>query len=76
VEFQQIKSGLIEAARFDEEAKAMEVKFKGGRTYRYTGPKVREHYDGLMGAESAGKYFGSHIRNCSDTQCEAMHQHE
>lgn len=51
----------------------MEIEFQGsGRVYQYTGPKVREHYDGMMNAnkngESVGAYFNSNVRHCPDTQ--------
>jgi hypothetical protein len=53
------------------EAGAMEIEFTNGRVYRYTGPRVQEHYDGLMAAESVGKYFGANVRSCKETKCEA-----
>ena len=51
---------------------AMEIEFANGRVYRYTGPKVREHHDGLMAASSKGQYFGKHVRPCKETKCEVV----
>jgi hypothetical protein len=51
---------------------AMEIEFSNGRVYRYTGPKVQEHYDGLMSAKSVGKYFANEVRFCPDTACELV----
>ena len=53
---------------------ALEIEFANGRVYRYTGPKVREHYDGLIKAESIGGYFAKHVRPCPQTQCERVSQ--
>jgi hypothetical protein len=49
---------------------AMEIEFANQRVYRYTGPKVREHYDGLIAATSPGKYFAASVRTCPETKCE------
>ena len=38
------------------------VQFKNGRVYSYAGCP-REVYDGLLAAESAGKYFNANIRD-------------
>jgi hypothetical protein len=50
----------------------MEIEFAGGRVYRYTGPKVQAHYDGLMSAKSVGKYFANEVRFCPHTACEQV----
>lgn len=51
------------------EGDAMEIEFANGRVYRYTGPRVQEHYDGLMSAQSIGKHFSAHVRSCPKTKC-------
>lgn len=50
----------------------MEIEFFGGRVYRYTGPKVQAHYDGLTSAKSIGKYFANEVRFCPETACEQV----
>lgn len=67
---QTIESKNIVSIGFEDGA--MEVEFSGGRVYRYTGPKVKEHYDGLMASDSKGSYFAQHIRHCPETQCERV----
>ena len=52
----------------------MHVEFNGGKVFRYTGPKVEEHYNGLMAAESVGKYFYAHVRGCKDTKHEMVNE--
>jgi hypothetical protein len=54
------------------EAGVMEIEFAGGRVYRYTGPKVQAHYDGLMSAKSVGRYFANEVRFCPETACEQV----
>lgn len=46
------------------EGGAMEIEFANGRVYRYTGERVKEHYDALIAAPSIGKYFSAHVRSC------------
>lgn len=59
-----IKSSTILAAGF-EPGVGMDVQFRGkdgpGGTYRYA-ECPRASFDALVGAESAGKFFASHIR--------------
>lgn len=45
----------------------MEIEFPTGGVYTYHGPKVEQHYNGLMAADSKGKYFNENIRHCTDT---------
>jgi len=46
----------------------MHIEFANGRVYAYTGPKVEEHYNALIKAESIGKHFSAHVRNCPHTK--------
>ena len=59
--FSPLKSSNIEGCHYDEESQTLTVKFKNGGRYSYGGV-VKEHYDGLMGAESAGKYLTATIK--------------
>lgn len=65
-----VTSSNIRSIGFEDGA--MEIEFANGRVYRYTGSKVKVHYDGLMSAESVGKYFGAHVRNCPETACKPV----
>lgn len=61
MKFTPLKSSNLEACHYDEGSQTLTVKFKNGGTYSYGGV-VKEHYDGLMSAESAGKYLYGTIR--------------
>jgi hypothetical protein len=50
----------------------MEIEFRSGRVYRYTGEKVTEHYNNMVKADSAGSYFVKNIRHCPHTVCEEI----
>lgn len=56
-----LSSSNIESAGFDKDRKILFIKFHGDRTYQYSG--IPESiFRGLLAAESAGRYFRSHIR--------------
>lgn len=55
-----IKSSTIKSVGYDAESKTMEVEFGSGR-YRYADVPPEVH-TGLVGAESAGKYFAANVR--------------
>lgn len=65
-------SSLIASAGIEEhsDGPVMEIEFRNGVAvvYQYTGPKVREHYDALMKAPSAGQYFLRQIKTCPHTK--------
>jgi KTSC domain len=69
---QSVSSSNIRSIGFENNA--MEIEFTNGRVYRYTGPRVREHYDALMSAESVGKHFAAHVRSCPQTRAELVSQ--
>jgi hypothetical protein len=50
----------------------LHVEFKNGGVYRYTGPKVDEHYANLMKAPSKGTYFAQNVRKCPHTKFEKL----
>lgn len=58
---QPFKSSNIESAGFDGDTKEIEVEFKNGDVWRYSGMS-QEHWDGMNNAKSAGKFFHNHIR--------------
>jgi hypothetical protein len=51
---------------------ALYLMFNGSKVYRYTGPKVEQHYNDLLAAESMGRHFGAHVRHCKETTCEPL----
>lgn len=67
---QPVTSSNIRSIGFENGA--MEIEFTNGKVYRYTGPKVQEHYNGIMSAPSKGQYFGKHVRRCPQTRCESV----
>ena len=61
MEFKPLTSSNIDGCHYDEKTQTLTVKFKNGGMYSYGGV-VKDHYDGLMSAESAGKYLHSTIK--------------
>lgn len=55
-----VESSMIHAVGYDAETQTLEVVFNSGRTYFYEGVS-QEVYDGLMAAESKGRYMRGHI---------------
>jgi hypothetical protein len=56
-------SSTIRSIGYDAESEALEVEFQSGKVYQYTG--VPPHiYDGIMRADSKGKYLNAHIKEC------------
>lgn len=57
-----IKSSNIKACGYDQAQRRLTIQFHSGTTHHYDDVDEK-HHDGLIGAESPGKYFHSHIRN-------------
>jgi hypothetical protein len=56
----EVESSMIQAVGYDPDNRELEVLFNSGKTYRYIGvPK--EEYEGLLNAESKGRYMRGHI---------------
>jgi hypothetical protein len=55
----RMQSQMIYAAGYDVEREALEVVYFSG-VYRYTGVP-REVYEGLLAAESKGRYMHAHV---------------
>jgi hypothetical protein len=61
--WQPLESKLLDAAAYDAPRRRLYLRFHSGEVYRYyTFPA--EHYQELLDAESHGRYFLGHIRNC------------
>lgn len=67
MKMQPVASSNIRSIGFENGE--LRIEFANGRVYAYTGPKVEQHYQGIMSGPSVGKYFAAHIRNCPDTIC-------
>jgi hypothetical protein len=57
-----VTSTDICAVGYDPDSQTLEVEFKTGSVYNYSGVPTSE-YDGLINADSKGKYFHANIRN-------------
>ena len=57
-----VDSSLLEAVAYQEQMALLELAFRSGAVYRYIAVPASTYYE-LLGAESKGKYFNSHIRN-------------
>ena len=55
-----VQSRMLIAAGYDRRLRILEVIFRTGGTYRYKGVPSSE-YDGLMSADSKGKYMHKRI---------------
>jgi hypothetical protein len=60
VRFKNISSSMLRRVRYDSKNRFLDVIFKTGERYRYKGVPPDE-YNGLMNAESHGKYMQRHI---------------
>ena len=57
-----VESSNLASVAYDSEREILEIEFKSGGIYEYTGVP-QSVYDGLMNAESKGKYFYQYIRD-------------
>lgn len=62
IKMQSVASSNLSAVGYDEESKTLRVEFNSGSTYEYRGVPKRT-FDDLLGAESIGSFFHSHIRS-------------
>jgi hypothetical protein len=58
--FRKVSSSMLRRVRYDPQHKLLDVVFKTGESYRYEDVPEAE-YEGLMKAESHGKYMQTHI---------------
>lgn len=60
----ELKSSAIKAIRYDEDLHNLTITFMSGGKYDY--PEVpKKEVEGLIKAESAGKYFNQNIKKYS-----------
>ena len=63
LEWQALESKLLAAVAYVAPRRRLYLRFNSGEVYRYfTFPA--EQYQEFLAAESQGRYFLSHIRNC------------
>jgi len=62
---QSVNSSNIAAIGHDAETNTLEVEFKNGGVFAYSGVD-QSQYAELLNAESVGKHFHSHIRGKCD----------
>jgi hypothetical protein len=57
-----VESSNLASVGYDPESAVLEIEFKSGGIYEYSGVP-QSVYDGLMNAASKGKYFYRYIKN-------------
>ncbi len=57
-----IESSSIVSVGYDADTEAMEVQFRQGEVYAFSGVP-RETYEALVTADSPGDFFNSHVRD-------------
>ena len=57
-----VASSMMLSVGYDDAHAVLEIEFVGGTIYRYHAVPKRE-WNGLMEAESKGRYFDAHIRD-------------
>ena len=63
LDWRPLESKLLAAAAYDAPRRRLYLRFQSGEVYRYfTFPA--EQYQEFLDADSQGRYFLSHIRNC------------
>lgn len=58
-----VNSSAIEAVGYDPSAARMRIRFTGGNEYDFCGVPEAV-YRGLMSAQSKGRYYNDHIKDC------------
>lgn len=62
VDRQSIDSRSLASVGYDMTSRTLEVEFVSGSVYRYFDVPAAV-FDGLLAAESAGRYFNAHVRD-------------
>lgn len=57
-----LNSNVIKSCAYNETDKELTLDFKSGGSHKYS-DVPKEVFEGILSAESAGKYFHSHIKN-------------
>lgn len=57
-----LKSNVIESCAYNEADKELTLDFKSGGSHKYS-DVPKEIFEGILSAESAGKFFHANIKN-------------
>lgn len=57
-----VSSSNVSSIGYDADSQTLEVEFNNGAVYQYSGVPEYE-YDGIMNADSKGKYLHSNIKS-------------
>ena len=57
-----LASTVLDSAVYEEEARVLVIKFRGGTSYEYYGVND-DVFQELLRTEDKGRYFNAHIRN-------------
>ena len=57
-----VSSSNLSSVGYDPDSQTLEIEFHHGGVYQYAGVP-REVFEGLISAESQGKYFHANIKN-------------
>jgi hypothetical protein len=57
-----VNSSNISSVDYDPDSQTLEIEFNNGGVYQYSGVPDSV-YEGMMGADSKGKYFHANIKN-------------
>lgn len=68
----KVESSNISSVGYDRGAQVLEVEFRGGTRYRYSGVPA-DKYDELMASPSKGSYLHRHIAHNAEYPCERVH---
>lgn len=64
MEREKVSSSLVRSVGYDPDEQLLEVELQDGKIYQYR-DVPEETYQGLMEAESHGRYFNHHVRGHS-----------
>jgi KTSC domain-containing protein len=60
--FQRVQPSIIRFVRYDHDARALEITFMSGQTYRYLNVPVEVYVD-FIDAESKGEFFNDNVKD-------------
>ena len=67
MEREKVKSSNLESVGYDEDKSLLEVEFKDGAVYQYSGVSSELHKQ-LISADSVGSFFQKNIRDWPTTK--------
>jgi hypothetical protein len=64
-QWQRVTSSNLSRCRWDPETEQLQIQFQNGKTYSYDGVPA-SIYNGLLEAESPGRFFNQNIKGVYD----------